>query len=122
ELIEYLIKNGASLATTTKAWQTPIDLVSTEEVRALLVECAQPITKDDKSTTIKEVGDSVSTDDIEENNGSSIPEESDNVDEEGTDTKEKREVKQLLMRTHQNLKSLRFPLITFWLKMMYKMM
>ncbi|CAL9781215.1 unnamed protein product, partial [Musa acuminata subsp. burmannicoides] len=90
ELIEYLIKNGASLTTTTKAWQTPIDLVSTEEVRALLVECEQPMTKDDKSTTIKEVGDSVSTDDIEENNGSSIPEESDNVDEEGTDTKEKR--------------------------------
>ncbi|THU55372.1 hypothetical protein C4D60_Mb11t05860 [Musa balbisiana] len=45
---------GASLTATTKAWQTPIDLVSTEEVRALLVEGKQPMTKDDKSTTIKE--------------------------------------------------------------------
>lgn len=48
------------------------------------------MTKDDKFTTIKEVGDSVSTDNIKENNGVSIPEESANVDEEGTDTKEKR--------------------------------
>ncbi|THU69612.1 hypothetical protein C4D60_Mb08t16230 [Musa balbisiana] len=90
DLIQYLIKQGASLTTMTKAWQTPIDLVSTEEVCALLVECKQPMTKDDKSTTIKEVGDSVSTGDIEENNGGSIPEESANVDKEGTDTKEKR--------------------------------
>lgn len=79
------------------------------------------MTKDDKSTTIKEVGDSVSTGDIEENNGGSIPEESGNVDKEGTDTRKGEEVKHLLMRTHQNLRSLRFPLITFWLKMMYKM-
>ncbi|CAL9781202.1 unnamed protein product [Musa acuminata subsp. burmannicoides] len=64
------------------------------------------MTKDDKSTTIKEVGDSVSTDNIKENNGVSIPEESANVDEEGTDTKERRRVKQLLMRTHQNIKCL----------------
>lgn len=48
------------------------------------------MTKDDKSTTIKEVGDSVSTDDIEENNGGSIPKECANIDKEGTDTKKKR--------------------------------
>ncbi|KAJ8509821.1 hypothetical protein OPV22_000255 [Ensete ventricosum] len=90
ELIKYLIRKGASLTAKTKAGQTPIDLASTEEVRALLVECKQTLTKDDKSTTIKEVGDSISKDNIKENNGVSIPEESANVDEEGTDTKEKR--------------------------------
>ncbi|URD79682.1 Ankyrin repeat [Musa troglodytarum] len=56
----------------TKAGQTPIDHVSTEEVRALLVECKQPLTKDDKSTTIMEVGDSVSKEHIKENNGGSL--------------------------------------------------
>ncbi|CAL9068339.1 unnamed protein product [Musa banksii] len=90
ELFKYLIRKGASLTAKTKAGQTPMDLASTEEVRALLVECKQPLTKDDKSTTIMEVGDSVSKEDIEAKNGGSIPEESANVNEEGTDTKEKR--------------------------------
>ncbi|URD78482.1 Ankyrin repeat [Musa troglodytarum] len=90
ELVKYLIRKGANLTAKTKAGQTPIDLASTKEVRALLVECKQPLTKDDKSTTIMEVGDSVSKEDIEENNGGSITEESANVDEEGADTKEKR--------------------------------
>ncbi|URD78879.1 Ankyrin repeat, partial [Musa troglodytarum] len=58
ELIEYLVRKGASVTAMTKAGQTPIDRVSTDEVRALLVECKQPLTKDDKSTTIMEVGDS----------------------------------------------------------------
>ncbi|CAD5195545.1 unnamed protein product, partial [Musa acuminata subsp. malaccensis] len=90
ELFKYLIRKGASLTAKTKAGQTPMDLASTEEVRALLVECKQSLTKDDKSTTIMEVGDSVSKEDIEAKNGGSIPEESANVNEEGTDTKEKR--------------------------------
>ncbi|URD82964.1 Ankyrin repeat [Musa troglodytarum] len=81
----------------TKAGQTPIDHVSTEEVRALLVECKQPLTKDDKSTTIMEVGDSVSKEHIKENNGGSVAEEAANVDEEGR-----------LTRTHQNLERLRY--------------
>ncbi|URD82965.1 Ankyrin repeat [Musa troglodytarum] len=71
----------------TKAGQTPIDHVSTEEVRALLVECKQPLTKDDKSTTIMEVGDSVSKEHIKENNGGSVAEEAANVDEEGDSSK-----------------------------------
>ncbi|URD82963.1 Ankyrin repeat [Musa troglodytarum] len=90
ELIEYLVRKGASVTAMTKAGQTPIDHVSTEEVRALLVECKQPLTKDDKSTTIMEVGDSVSKEHIKENNGGSVAEEAANVDEEGVDTKEKR--------------------------------
>ncbi|URD78874.1 Ankyrin repeat [Musa troglodytarum] len=90
KLIEYLSRKGASITTMTKAGQTPIDCVSTEEVRALLVKCEQPLTKDDKSTTILEVGDSVSKEHIKENNGGSIAEETANVDEEGVDTKEKR--------------------------------
>ncbi|URD83309.1 Ankyrin repeat [Musa troglodytarum] len=90
ELIEYLVRKGASVTAMTKAGQTPIDRVSTEEVRALLVECKQPLTKDDKSTTILEVGDSVSKEHIKENNGGSFAEETANVDEEGVDTKEKR--------------------------------
>ncbi|URD83298.1 Ankyrin repeat [Musa troglodytarum] len=83
ELIEYLVRKGASVTAMTKAGQTPIDRVSTEEVRALLVECKQPLTKDDKSTTILEVGDSVSKEHIKENNGGSFAEETANVDEEG---------------------------------------
>ncbi|URD78870.1 Ankyrin repeat [Musa troglodytarum] len=90
ELIEYLVRKGASVTAMTKAGQTPIDRVSTDEVRALLVECKQPLTKDDKSTTIMEVGDSVSKEHIKENNGGSVAEEAANVDEEGVDTKEKR--------------------------------
>ncbi|URD78872.1 Ankyrin repeat [Musa troglodytarum] len=89
-LIEYLVRKGASVTAMTKAGQTPIDRVSTDEVRALLVECKQPLTKDDKSTTIMEVGDSVSKEHIKENNGGSVAEEAANVDEEGVDTKEKR--------------------------------
>ncbi|URD83191.1 Ankyrin repeat [Musa troglodytarum] len=45
ELIEYLARKGASITAMTKAGQTPTDSVSTEEVRALLVECKQPLTK-----------------------------------------------------------------------------
>ncbi|URD78599.1 Ankyrin repeat, partial [Musa troglodytarum] len=90
ELIEYLVRKGASVTAMTKAGQTPIDRVSTDEVRALLVKSKQPLTKDDKSTTIMEVGDSVSKEHIKENNGGSVAEEAANVDEEGVDTKEKR--------------------------------
>ncbi|URD79681.1 Ankyrin repeat [Musa troglodytarum] len=82
----------------TKAGQTPIDHVSTEEVRALLVECKQPLTKDDKSTTIMEVGDSVSKEHIKENNGGSLKRQ----------LMKREEVKQRLTRTHQNLERLRY--------------
>ncbi|URD83297.1 Ankyrin repeat [Musa troglodytarum] len=93
ELIEYLVRKGASVTAMTKAGQTPIDRVSTEEVRALLVECKQPLTKDDKSTTILEVGDSVSKEHIKENNGGSFAEETANVDEEGMRMKNRTQIR-----------------------------
>ncbi|CAL9125556.1 unnamed protein product, partial [Musa textilis] len=99
---------GANLTAKTKAGQTPIDLASTKEVRALLVECKQPLTKDDKSTTIME----------KTMEAPSLKSQLMSMKKAQTPRK-REEVKQLLMRTHQNLKRLRFSLITFWLKMMY---
>ncbi|KAG6518851.1 putative ankyrin repeat protein RF_0381 [Zingiber officinale] len=94
ELIKYLIRKGASLTAKTKGGQTPADLASTEEIRALLEDGKQSPAVQEKSTRTKLDADSMTEDCAEEKDRGSMPKELVLVDE-GTCVNEKRNDKEV---------------------------